>query len=315
MLPMQSNTSLDSLGKPILSIVICGINEVYKTKIIQNIEETIGVPYELLYHDNRKENQGIAVVYNTLKKNAKGEYICFMHEDLLFHTVDWGKEIINIFQNDSKIGLVGVAGAKYKSRTPSSWSCIDPQFLACNYIQHFKDKSKEPLPVKYNTSVKESEVVMIDGLFMCASQEINRGIQFDEQIVKGFHGYDFNLCLQTIHLNKKIVSTNRILIEHFSDGNVNLDWYYTYKAMCHKCKDSLPLSATKISFLERVSMEYSCFYNGLKALKPWRTQTRWEIIQFVLRYFKIHFLWYFCYKRMYSSKYSISGERTNRHNT
>jgi hypothetical protein len=291
-----------------ISILICGINPTYRETITRNIETTIGVDYELLYFDNKEENKSISAVYNILKKNAQGEYICFMHEDLFINTANWGVEISRIFQQDPSVGLIGVAGTMYKSRIPSSWSCIDPQFLVCNYIQHFKDKTKKPIAVKYNTTEKEHEVVMVDGLFMCINQDLNQKIKFDEETIKGFHGYDFNLSLQTIQLKKKIIATNRVLIDHFSDGHINNDWYYTYYAMSKKWNNILPLTSTRLSFIDKISLEYSCFYSGIKAVSNTSIP---NLVQFILQHFCFHFLWYYPYKRIYSPKYSILGKRTN----
>lgn len=295
-------------NKHIISIIICGINDDYRTNITQNIKNTIGTSFELLYFDNRVENKSISVVYNTLKAKTQGEYLCFLHEDLFINTANWGVEILKIFQEDPSVGLVGIAGTMYKSRIPSSWSCIDPQFLACNYIQHFKDKTRKPIAVKYNTTETEHEVVMVDGLFMCINQDVNQKIQFDEEIIKGFHGYDFNLSLQTIHLKKKIIATNRILIDHFSDGHINKDWYYTYYSMSKKWNSILPLTCVKMSFIDKISSEYSCFYSGFKAVKK---TTAPQIISFLFHHFSFHFLWYYLYKRFYSPRYSIIGKRTN----
>ncbi len=281
-----------------ISILICGINTKYRNSVIENITQTIGLDHEILYFDNQIENKSISSVYNLLKAQAKGKYICFLHEDILFLESNWGLELKNIFENNENIALVGVAGATYKSKIPSTWSCINNKFLVKNYIQHYKKINKNKDIFFSNFTSDASEVVFVDGLFMCITDVLNKKILFDEELIKGFHGYDFDLCLQAKSNNFKIVVSKNIQLEHFSEGGINFDWYKTYRALCKKWAFLLPLKCQKISFLENISLDYSCFYSGLSAIGRLNMSSCLQKFLFFVSFFNFHFVWYFIFKRL-----------------
>src|SRR5438477_1059436 len=99
-----------------ISIAICSVNSYYLSQIKENISNSIGVEYELLVWDNKGINKGLCEVYNMLAAKARFEYICFLHEDILFQTEKWGSKLIDIFDERQDIGVIGLAGNKYKSK-------------------------------------------------------------------------------------------------------------------------------------------------------------------------------------------------------
>ena len=52
-----------------------------------------------------------------LQKKAKGDYLCFVHEDIVIKTNGWGKDLVKFTAQNSTCGVVGVAGGKYAYRT------------------------------------------------------------------------------------------------------------------------------------------------------------------------------------------------------
>ena len=59
------------------------------------------------------EKKGICEVYNSLAALAKVFiFRCFVHEDILFQTLDWGLSVEDIFSQNPAMGVVGVAGSK-----------------------------------------------------------------------------------------------------------------------------------------------------------------------------------------------------------
>ncbi len=45
---------------------------------------------------------------------AKFNIICFLHEDVLFRSQNWGLTLVSLFADHPDLGLVGLAGSKYK---------------------------------------------------------------------------------------------------------------------------------------------------------------------------------------------------------
>jgi glycosyltransferase involved in cell wall biosynthesis len=204
-----------------LSIIIPSINYELSKKLSQNIEDTIGTVYEIIIYNNRENNIGICEIYNKCALKAKYENLCFIHEDIIFHSKNWGKVIIDLLQiND--IGLIGVSGVRYKTIAPITWSSSDTGFFRMNAIQRFKDGEIRhgqinPLNEKY------SRVAVIDGFFMCTKKSIFDKIRFNDVFLKGFHLYDIDYSIR-VGNHYQVVVTHDVLIEHFSEGNLDLTW-------------------------------------------------------------------------------------------
>ena len=278
-----------------ISILICGINSEYRKQITANLKATIEMPYELLYYDNNINPLSISAAYNHLKNQANGDYLCFIHEDIEFKSIGWGLTISNIFKTIPETGLLGVAGAKYKSHIPGSWTSIGHKFLVCHYEQYHKD-GRLPEQVDINSGNELTDVVFVDGFFLCITKEIGNLISFDEAILKGFHGYDFDLAMSVLNLKKKVIITNGINIAHHSDGTINKEWFYTHKQLCLKWKNDLPTFSSKVSFIEKVAIDYSSFLKSWKYLGQLKLTK--ERVSFFFSYFNFHFLWFFLYKKL-----------------
>ena len=277
-----------------ISIVICGINPDYKLQIEQNITQTIGSNYEIFYHDNTLQPKSIATVYNFYLKIANGEYICFCHEDVKFTTQNWGIKLKEIFNTNEQIGLIGLAGAFYKSKTPSSWAGIGLKYLSCNYTQQYKTGEREKV---YHQNIDKfaTEVVCIDGFFMCLHGNLKSKITFNESILNSFHGYDLDLSLQVLKNNRKIIVTNQFSMIHFSEGTMNLDWYKTHKKLIHFWKNHLPIQISSIKNNEVLQIEYAAFHNGLNYLI--KSKSYFEIIIHFISYFKFNFIIHYFIKK------------------
>ena len=203
-----------------LSIIICSRRNEIDSVLFENIKRSIGCEYELIIIDNSKNQKSIFEAYNLGISRSRGHFLCFMHDDILVHTNDWGNILESLFDGDLNLGLIGVAGAKFKSRMPSAWWDCPHDQKAVNMIQHF---TKERI-VKWNYGFEQGnsvEVAMIDGVFMAMRK--NEQIRFDTKM-KGFHNYDLNISLECKKNNYKIIVTNEILIEHFSLGNLDENW-------------------------------------------------------------------------------------------
>jgi hypothetical protein len=208
-----------------ISIIISSANTEQLQQVTDNITGTIGVPFELIAINNSDGQRGICAVYNEGAKLAKYGTLCFMHDDINIKTPDWGKIVLNIFNTDDNIGLIGVAGSAYKTLSPSGWNPTGLKAAAyTNIIQHFKYQEKETFHYYENPGdVVLAPVTCIDGVWFCTTKAIATRILFDENTFKGFHVYDLDFSF-AVGLKYKIVVTYDVLIEHFSEGNYNIGW-------------------------------------------------------------------------------------------
>lgn len=199
-----------------ISIVVCSINPGYLSQLIENIDLTVNVEYEMLTWDNRVEKKGICEVYNLMAAKAKFEYVCFLHEDILFDTVNWGQEIYKIFTSRPDIGLIGVAGCKYKSRSFSGWYTGLSQYDCANIIHQYPDNI-EHIYLKPTEASAIENVVCIDGVFLCCRKEIWKQVKFDQVNLPGFHFYDIDFSIRSSLICTVSVSFN-ILVKHITVG-------------------------------------------------------------------------------------------------
>ncbi|WP_199885888.1 glycosyltransferase, partial [Flavobacterium bizetiae] len=203
-----------------ISIIICSRTNTIPDVLAINITETIGSDYELIVIDNSENRYSIFEAYNIGIEKSNGKFLCFIHEDILFHTKKWGRELNRIFEINKEYGLIGVAGSSQKTKTPSGWWDCDNKSKSINIIQHYPNGKIVKEQFGFENSVL-NEVVIVDGVFLALRKEMN--IVFNHKL-KGFHNYDLNIAIETLKKGYKVGITNQILIEHFSSGNLNKDW-------------------------------------------------------------------------------------------
>jgi hypothetical protein len=199
-----------------LSVIICSVNEELLSNIKRNIASTIGLEYELLVWDNKGKNYGLCKVYNSMAGKARYPYVCFIHEDIIFETPNWGKIVLEIFVTKKEIGLLGVAGGKYKGKYLSGWfSGI--KGMDYFHIIHKNKNNEQNLSNSNQWETPEVKVVTIDGVFMCARKFVWEMTKFNEDLLKGFHFYDIDFSLQVAR-SYEVIVTNRIDIIHLTQG-------------------------------------------------------------------------------------------------
>ncbi|MGQ7945250.1 glycosyltransferase [Flavobacterium sp. WC2509] len=203
-----------------ISIIICSRKNTIPDLLSININETIGSDFELIIIDNSENRYSIFEAYNIGIEKSKGKYLCFVHDDILFHTKGWGNVISDIFETNHDYGLIGVAGSSQKTRVPSGWWDCKNEYKSINIIQHYPNGKITKEQFGFENSIL-NEAVIADGVFLALRKEMN--VAFDQKL-KGFHNYDFNIAIEVLRKKYKIGITNQILIEHFSIGNLNRQW-------------------------------------------------------------------------------------------
>lgn len=227
-----------------LSIIVCSRNAKLPKTFVKNIAETVGVDYELINIDNSKIRYSIYSAYNEGLTQSKFPYLCFVHDDVLFHDKNWGEKIIAHLQLPD-IGIIGVAGGDIASRVPAMWSALNP---CQNIIQSDNSGKKLPelirFPENYNQSRRS--VVLLDGVFLCMKRAIFNKIKFDETL-GGFHGYDYDIAIQSIIAGFRNYVIYDITIEHFSQGVQDAAYNRTLINVFRKWENYLPLFEKSIS--------------------------------------------------------------------
>ncbi|MDN3588076.1 glycosyltransferase [Pedobacter aquatilis] len=171
---MLNCVKIRQFGDYMISIIISSANAEDLSAVKLSIQRTIGVPFELLVIENSGGRLGICEAYNQAAARARFELLCFMHEDILFMTQDWGRVVLQHF-SDTRVSLLGVAGSTYKSLSPSMWVAegILGETVRINIIQHFKYRKIPPMNLVVNPGAEAiSRVASIDGLWMRMPKKI-----------------------------------------------------------------------------------------------------------------------------------------------
>lgn len=224
-----------------ISIIVSSRQPEQLFRLRENIQQSIGVPFELLSYSNTQGAVGLCKVYNDLAQQAQFATLLFLHEDVLFQTQSWGNILIDILRN-TNVGLVGVLGADTLTKVPAGWAKQDARFnkgILKQYGETFSqgEQLSRAIPV-----------LSIDGVFMATTKAIWNEFKFDEATLLGFHGYDFDFSMQ-IAQKYQVLVCSEIIIEHFSKGSFNQDWINTTillnKKWSHQLPKSLVLGLTK----------------------------------------------------------------------
>ena len=223
-----------------ISIIICSTTKTLSEKLTENIDSTIGVPYELICIDNSEGKYSICQAYNKGIELARHPYLLFVHQDVVFQTTDWGKHLITHLQRKN-CGIMGGVGTQIAPRIPQeAWKGYNK---GAHFIQGYiaqKRKAKlHYLPENYNE--KLYPVVCMDGMFLAMRKELTEIIHFDENI-PGFHTYDIDICLQATQAGYTNYVAYDILLIHYSSGKIDKNYYQQLIKIYRKWQDCLPIT-------------------------------------------------------------------------
>lgn len=239
-----------------ISIIICStskeINDIQK----KNIDETIGIEYEIILIDNSHNNYNIFQAYNIGVQKAKYQYLCFCHEDICFRNNNWGKILVSDFINNENVGLISVIGTKLLPKFPFGWWAAGRKFymgkiISNNNKKNMKRGSKDIEP--QNNGLHDA--VACDGLFFAIPKKLFSKIKFDETTYTGFHCYDLDICMQVLDIEKEVKISDNILIEHYSTGNPSEVFSYNCYLFNKKWNHKLPIAIKEINQSEIDSVQ------------------------------------------------------------
>jgi len=227
-----------------ISLIVCSRNTVLPLEFVENIKRTIGVDYEIISIDNSQNKYSIFSAYNLGVKLSKSDYLCFIHDDVFFHTQNWGQKVINHL-NIPQTGIIGLAGGDALTRVPSDWSALNPSVNIIHTDKHgIEPQEIVHFPKNYKKSSRS--VVLLDGVFMCMNRTFFEKISFDERI-GGFHGYDYDISIQSFMAGYTNYVIYDVIVEHFSKGNMDATYFRTLKKIFEKWEDHIPLFERNIT--------------------------------------------------------------------
>lgn len=224
-----------------ISCIICSRHADISKELNENIASTIGCEYELIIIDNSYNQYSIFSAYNEGVTRSKGDILCFMHEDILYHTQNWGNNVSEYFKKYPEAGLIGVAGTHYLADMPSAqWdSELSSSYLIQGYLIGEEYTTKLCIQDEYRAV--PTIMVAVDGLWMCIPSVLFNKLSWDTSTFNGFHAYDTDIAMQVWNIGYEVHLCWDVLIEHQSLGNVNNQFHIACEKLYEKWRSSLPM--------------------------------------------------------------------------
>ena len=138
--------------------------------------EEFPLPYALTYHRNAR-NLGLISALNQAASLAKGDVLCFLHNDTEMRDARWLERLLAALASPRRIGLAGLYGARRLRR--------DGRYVGRTIVHALEGEGTLDGDV--------AEVAVVDGVCLCLRRGLLEEVGgFDEGY--GFlHGYDRDL--------------------------------------------------------------------------------------------------------------------------
>lgn len=242
-----------------ISIVICSRKGSIDPLLKTNISETIGVPFEIIWMNVTNPEPGIFGAYNAAAAKSTFDYLCFMHDDILFESKGWGRIVAGLLQ-DQQTGIVGVAGAVLKTKAPSPWwvSNVEDcsEYLRLRIVQTRGIESTSAYEELNPEKSAYARVVVLDGVWLCCRKDLWEKIKFDDVNFNGFHFYDMDFSLAAWDMGYTNLVTYEVLLRHGSAGHLDHKWLSLADVFQKKWEKRLPASVTPLGRKQQKELEF-----------------------------------------------------------
>jgi hypothetical protein len=234
----------------------------------ESIKNTIGINFETIIFDNREKKLDICQVYNYCAAKAKFPYLCFIHEDIIMPTVNWGKNMIEFAEKTPECGIIGFAGGTIVKKNFLSWWCgTKARYRFYDLNIGGKACHIDGLSCKYNNPDNEefAKVITLDGVFLFLSKDVWKDNPFDEERIKGFHFYnaDFSFGIAQKKQNYVCLTAD---IYHFSVGSHDKTYDENARIFQKKWKQALPYSISnqKAGIIDEIDTALILFIHSIR---------------------------------------------------
>jgi hypothetical protein len=181
--------------------IICVFNDkkVLNEYLLESLKDQTA-HYELILIDNtNRKFKSAPDAFNNGAKNAKGNYLMFVHQDVDLCSKNWVENVEYVLNSLSNLGIAGVAG-KSKEGVVSNIKHGIPPILA-GKIQ----------------IIRPTQVQTLDECLFILPKPVFNMYKFDEEICNDWHLYTVEYCLRVLksNLNVFVIPNN---IYHASAG-------------------------------------------------------------------------------------------------
>jgi len=225
-----------------ITIVFCTKNEENEADaFIEHLRNSCGCGATIICLKN-PNGVSLSKIYADMVDNpeVRTDIMVFVHDDIEFLKDGWGTEVIRLFSENKKYGIIGVAGSAQFDENGAWWN-YDKKF---GQVLH-RNEGKSWLTAFSPLLEKDlQEVAVIDGLFIAVHRKrIANNFSRD---LESFDMYDIDFCLSNLLSNKcKIGVTTNIRLAHNSIGRLRPSWYENRKIINEKYGDNFPIDVLR----------------------------------------------------------------------
>lgn len=177
----------ETMNNKKIAFIICTNDEQYLEECIGYIEQlSIPLPFEKDIISIR-DATSMAEAYNAAMQSSDAKYKVYLHQDVFIYNTNFIAELINVFQSDESLGLLGVLGGVDLPRDAVAWNAWNRgRTYACN--------NKRGLLVTsgYQITLDYAEVEAVDGMLMATQYDI----PWREDLELGWDFYDVSQSLE-----------------------------------------------------------------------------------------------------------------------
>ena len=206
-----------------VSFIVCTNDETYAAeceKYIRRLDVPDGYEVDVLMV---QEASSMTSGYNEGMAASDAKYKVYLHQDVMIFEKSFICRILDIFNDDPAIGLIGVVGNTKLPESAVRWD-HGAAIVGGIYIDIISGADRR---VYDEISGKYQDVVIIDGLLMATQYDI----PWREDLFTGWHFYDLS---QSMEFRRK---GYRVIVPHmdnpwcFHDNDIHIigDDYYRYR--------------------------------------------------------------------------------------
>jgi hypothetical protein len=192
--------------------------------------------FELILVDNRASTyKSASQAYNQTGIKATGDYLLFVHQDVLLFSRNWLRDAEEWLSTQSRVGLAGVAGMTKPKFVNQLEICtrfyllrkLDKHYLWYNRygrgnMAHGSERMRLPWPGRLISDVVQ--VQTLDELLLIVPTGVFESVKFDELVCDHWHlyGVDFSLTASEKSLKVCVLPCS---VVHQSTGNANINFF------------------------------------------------------------------------------------------
>jgi hypothetical protein len=265
--------------KEVISIISIINNDIIAKEFLLRGLSRQNTQYDLILIDNKNSSyKSAAQAYNEASAKAKGEYLMFIHQDVLLPYPNWLKEVENTLSTISNLGIAGVAGmrqpifitdfdlfVRYYLLEQLNFSKVWYYNYARGNVYHGREKKF--WRGKFISDCLSTRT--LDELLLIIPAKVFENSKFDEMTCDGWHLYGVDYSLSEYQKGRDVCVLPYSVV-HLSTGNVNKAYFRTLMKLLEKHQNEKIINTTIYPWSTRPKLLELQIRHFLK--KGWRGQ-------------------------------------------